>query len=100
MTWPQIEDRADYARYRAEVAERTKGYAAVSVPGDGPSTAFTWQPCFACGRALPGERYRLAMARELGRRPLHSEICPDCVYYLTYGKLDDETRSRIRDAKA
>jgi hypothetical protein len=108
-----------YEEYEAAVEEALKGVEAVSVspcPGCADcglegvgdmdceeyeaacEPGFSWRPCGCCGSGLGGERYS---AHYIEPNPhgcssglgvlRHFEICADCVYYLVYGRLDDES---------
>jgi hypothetical protein len=57
---------------------------------------FSWQPCECCNRRLGGDRYDCT-----GYNPTNAEVqgpysvCTDCLYYATYGKLDDSTMLEV-----
>lgn len=56
--------------------------------------SFSWRPCDSCGSSLGGNRYPAHgwMKRE-GHEDLllHLNVCTDCLYFLNYGKLDDQS---------
>lgn len=61
---------------------------------------FSWRPCECCSRDLAGERetYTFVMDFTSGET-FEADICSDCVYYLTYDRLDDTTMMEIEDSK-
>jgi hypothetical protein len=105
--------KAGYREYQQEVARRLEGLTHVSTgasPGcDGCSLEadasaeaievagephFSWGLCDACGSSQGGGRHPAhGVSAEFGI--LHLNVCTDCVYYLNYGRLDDETMDKI-----
>ncbi len=86
-----------YQRYEAAVAEffDREGLANLSTVEDADGfdePSFSWHPCDCCRRSQGGDRYKCN-----GFNPTTAEVqdgydvCPDCLYYATYGRLDDET---------
>lgn len=63
--------------------------------GDSPSPWFSWRPCKCCGSPLGGNREYLYARHARTGDLLQYEICTDCVYYITYGHLDDMTMLAI-----
>lgn len=58
--------------------------------------SFSWQACDACGTSLGGTRYSAhGRSKDLG--VLHLEVCPECLYYINYGHLDDMSMSEVED---
>jgi len=55
---------------------------------------FSWSPCECCGCTLGGTRQYLH-ARDRQDELVQFTICEDCVYYIEYGRLDDQTMQRI-----
>ena len=57
---------------------------------------FSWRRCDCCGRSQGGDRYDCN-----GYNPTTKEVqdgysvCPDCVYFTEYGRLDDQTMDSI-----
>ncbi len=105
--------KAGYRNYRREVDRRLAGIHRIS-PGACPGCAdcgldeneevaaievagephFSWSSCDACGSSLGGDRHPAhGISAEFGR--MHLSVCTDCVYYLNYGCLDDETMDKI-----
>lgn len=54
---------------------------------------FSWSPCGCCNRPLGGNREIYSFVTESG--DIQEDICTDCVYYLAYDKLNDETMMEI-----
>lgn len=55
---------------------------------------FSWSPCPCCGSSLGGNRELYTFAVIHGGT-VSAAICTDCVYYLTYGRLDDSTMLEV-----
>ena len=111
-----LSTKADYAEYERRVAEWCEGKEAFSTgPCPGCEDCgidkdaedyhedpwFSWSPCTVCDRDLGGDRVSLHYIIPGPRggirgKPIeHDSCCTDCMYYLEYGKLDDETMWRI-----
>lgn len=62
--------------------------------------SFSWRNCDCCGTSLGGDRYYAS-----GWNPTTKEICeyeyvcPDCIYYAEYGRLDDTTMDEIEQSE-
>ncbi len=54
-----------------------------------PSFSKSW--CEVCGNTLAGNRYPIHGLVPSNNTMRHLEACDDCVYYLEYGQLDDQT---------
>jgi hypothetical protein len=69
--------------------------------GDPVEPFFSWSPCECCGGRLGGNRETYSFATEgealvTGQaKVFQADICVDCVYYLAYGTLDDETMQEV-----
>lgn len=59
---------------------------------------FSWKPCQMCQCALGGLREYL-FARDTANEICQFTICEDCVYYVNYGRLDDQTMARVEEAR-
>ena len=57
---------------------------------------FSWSACGCCGSQLGGNREHYVFVCKDGAR-FTEDICTDCVYYLEYGKLDDQTMMEVED---
>jgi len=67
--------------------------------GESPEGGFSWSPCDCCGSTLGGTRYHaVGLNRKLGQVFCY-DICVDCLYYLAYGQLDDQTMMDIEDSE-
>ena len=105
--YPHLATVADYDRFTAAVAGTLDGYTAPSsgaCPGCAECgvprpttdietagvTEFTHSACDVCGRGLGGDRYPVH-ALDSDGEIVHFDACPDCVYFLEYGCLDDQT---------
>ena len=87
--YPHIETKADYDRYEVQVEQGLEGLSFVCVDGDGEGH-FSWTRCDVCDRDLGGDRFA-AHGVDINDDIVHLEVCQDCMYYITYGKLDDMT---------
>lgn len=68
-------------------------------PADSDSEPFfSWRHCDCCGSLLGGmrETYNFAHTDTAGTdNTFQADICPDCVYFLAYGQLDDATMADL-----
>ena len=68
------------------------------IEGDTLDPSFSWQPCDCCGSSLGGDRYKCnGWNDQLRAIQDYDHVCPDCVYYAEYGRLDDMTMMDIED---
>lgn len=89
----------EYAAYQAAVAA-FMGKEGISslVAKDEDEPAFSLQPCDCCRRPLGGYRYPCSGYNPTTKEVQHYEnVCPDCVYYDAFGRLDDRTMSEIQE---
>lgn len=60
--------------------------------------SFSWHSCDCCGSSLGGSRYPASgYSRELNEC-FEYDVCVDCLYYATYGQLDDQTMMDIEES--
>ena len=53
---------------------------------------FSWLSCPCCKSHLGGMRYRCCAFSLVENEVIDDfDICPDCLYYSAYGRLDDQT---------
>lgn len=97
--------RAEYESYEQRVKEFFEGegincLSPVSDRADGEYEAFfSNYRCDLCG-ALPGNRYSCAgFNPTMGKVQGGYEVCEGCLYYVTYGRLDDLTMLGIEEEK-
>jgi hypothetical protein len=92
-----------YADYRADVAQflaRNNVKPGCFAPKhQEPEPSFSWQPCGCCGSPLGGNREDYAFACKDGTI-FEASICSDCVYSLTYDRLDDATMDAIESEES
>jgi hypothetical protein len=107
---PDITTKADYQEYEESVARfiADEGIQHLST-GTADLLAgedldceqgepwFSWRPCQCCKSHLGGSREYL-YARDRNDELVQFTICEDCVYYVNYGRLDDQTMSRVQAA--
>jgi len=106
--------KTEYAQYEKDVADNTEGltnFSSGACTGCKecredygydeekeswecePEPGFSWASCNVCGSGLGGNRYPVhALHKD---EILHLEACDDCVYYLNYGRLDDQTMDNL-----
>jgi hypothetical protein len=60
---------------------------------------FSRSDCEACGSILAGDRHPVHGKRIDDHSLEHLAVCTDCMYYITYGQLDDETMMEIEKSK-
>ena len=63
---------------------------------DGPDDTFSKSPCDICHRPLAGARSP-CVAWDLGQERYELWVCPDCLYYNYYGRLDDMTMLEVEE---
>lgn len=102
--WPNIEDMEDYNRFVQRVEDFLekekidKLNPIIDEDGVLQGSEFSWTPCECCGRGLGGARFEAdAYSQELHEIVGPFDICWDCLYFLEYGQLDDETMLDIED---
>ena len=101
--YPLIKSRADYEKFKAAVEASTKGITDISTGGyceycaDWSSDPFfSHTPCDTCNRELAGNRYT-AHGYDKYDHIAHFNVCEDCLYYLEYGQLDDDTMDNLEE---
>lgn len=60
---------------------------------------FSKYRCDCCGTTLAGERHHASGYNPYEQEIYNFRICPDCLYYTTYGRLDDETMLEIEESE-
>lgn len=82
---------AEYTEYEERVATfmHDEGLSVLSPGGD--ETWFSWSPCECCQRPTGGTREQATAYHVDTGSILSFNICTDCVYYATYGSLDDQS---------
>lgn len=60
--------------------------------------SFSWSACDCCGSTLGGNRHP-AHGRDKNGDLMHLEVCQDCLYYINYGRLDDQTMLDIESSQ-
>jgi hypothetical protein len=108
-----IKTRADFARFEEAFRVGTKGLTHLSSgtlgPSNGPDQCpdcetdseepfFSKSSCDICNRSMAGDRYIAHGIMQKGGFLIHLEVCPDCLYYMTYDALDDETMERVEES--
>jgi hypothetical protein len=56
---------------------------------------FSHRPCDCCGTTLGGARTLCDAMHERTREVVEVSACDDCIYFVAYGQLDDETMMRM-----
>lgn len=110
-------NKAEYADYVAAVKRNSKSLeylSSGSCPGckdcgleDADPEAercnephFSWSPCDLCRRAEGGDREYAHGFHKFTKSWVHLTICADCVYFLAYGRLDDQTMVEVEGEKS
>jgi len=60
---------------------------------------FSWKPCEGCGSRLGGERHRATGWHNQSQMVVTFEVCADCAYYASFGRLDDVTMEIVGGAR-
>ena len=84
-------NREKYKEYEARVAHFLKEEGLTSVSSTGDENEFSWTHCECCGSSFGGSRYTVSGYAPETREVFEYEVCDDCLYYLEYGRLDDQT---------
>jgi hypothetical protein len=58
---------------------------------------FSWRPCECCGSTLGGNREVASAYHPESGNCFEYEICQDCIYYASYGRLDDMTMADMEE---
>lgn len=61
------------------------------------SPSFSHSACDCCGTTMSGDREPASGWNPETKEIQEYSICPDCVYYATYGQLDDLTMLNIEE---
>lgn len=99
MTWT----KERYAQYQQNVHEflLREGLEDLTTDfdeetGDVAEPHFSWSPCDCCRSPLGGDRYKCSGYNyTLGEVQMGYSLCVDCVYYMAYGRLDDQSMMEI-----
>ena len=94
----EINNMKDYAEFASRFKEfmEEEGITNLNHIDDEPH--YSNFPCDCCQRLLAGNRYGAAGYNPETKEVQEYNICPDCLYFATYGRLDDETMLRVMDS--
>jgi hypothetical protein len=56
---------------------------------------FSRRPCECCERPEGGDRYDANGYNPMAEAVQEYQVCPDCVYFAEYGRLDDTTMAEV-----
>jgi hypothetical protein len=65
--------------------------------GDETEPHFSHLACDCCGDVMAGNRHDVSAKSSADGKIHEYQICDDCLYYSTYGQLDDMTMAYIFD---
>lgn len=65
----------------------------------GSENTFSWDRCDCCQDDNGGDRFELFAHQDGNSEIVTFSVCVDCLYYVNYGHLDDETMARIANTK-
>lgn len=90
--------KREYAAYERDVAAffQAEGITNLSPVQDEPF--FSTYMCECCLRPLAGDRYKASGFNPTTEEITTYEVCTDCIYYVSYGQLDDETMLDMEEA--
>jgi len=95
----EINTLDDYVKFQQAIAEFFDSEGINCLTTDCQSVAyFDWRSCDCCNGTLGGNRYYAS-----GYNPTTKEVqsgysvCEDCIYFVKYGELPDETMMRIQE---
>jgi len=86
--------KLEYANYEARVAAFMEREQLSFVTTENIDPFFSWSTCECC-EAMAGSRTVLT-ARAANGETVRYNVCRDCEYYVTYGRLDDATMQGVR----
>jgi hypothetical protein len=91
----------EYKDYERRVARffKAEGINNLSDKGVETESYFSHSPCECCKRPLGGDRFDMTGYNPSDGEIYEYEICPDCRYYATYGKLDDMTMMEMSNGR-
>jgi len=93
-----IQTAEDYEEYEQAFAEffKSEGIQNLSTSPD-VEPHFSHVPCDCCKGHFAGNRFE-AWAYTLAPQRIQGPhiVCEDCIYYATYGRLDDQTMERTQ----
>ena len=87
--------KAEYFRYVQNVTEflRSEGITNLSTMGE---NYFSWFPCECCKRPQAGVQFNATCFNHSTNEIFSYSICVDCIYFIEFGKLDDQTMLDIQ----
>ena len=89
--------KTEYVEYEATVDAffKREGLSNLSTAGD-VEPFFSWRACDCCNRPEGGDRYECNGYNPTTKKVQDGyTVCPDCVYYAEYGRLDDTTMMEV-----
>lgn len=99
--------KSEYEAYKQRVAKSLEGGEFVSAgvcrgcelcgdePEDKHEPYFSWLCCELCGDHQGGMRSYVHSVLKGNGKIWHFRACEDCVYYVTYGRLDDRSMDEV-----
>ena len=66
---------------------------------EGYESYFSWRSCECCENTLGGDRYDCTGYNPESKKVYEYSVCPDCVWYAVYGRLDDESMMDIEGSE-
>lgn len=95
----RIQTTEDYNKFRRNFALFVSAFR-LSHISTGSENTFSWDSCDCCQDDGGGARYELHAHQDGNSEIVTFSVCPDCLYYANYGRLDDVTMLRIEDNRA
>ena len=91
-------NRKEYRQYKKAVADFFHKEGIDCLSSDDGEPCFDHSPCECCGRSLSGNRETCSGYNPKTQEIYTYKVCSDCVYFATYGELDDLTMLAIADS--
>ena len=89
--------KTEYKEYEESVAYFFEKEGVNSLTCDDSEAHFSHRSCECCGSHLGGDRYQASGYHPEAKEVFKYEVCPDCLYYVEYGQLDDMTLMDMED---
>ena len=91
--------REEYKKYQEKISHFFSDGTANMTPEQDGNTWFSGMHCDVCGTHKGGDRVECTSYNPTTKETYEIAACQDCVYYCTYGQLDDMTMMDMEEEK-